>query len=209
MGYITAAAGALALIAGAQPAAAQICAAQVTSPGQSSIGLRAGFSDGTSIGVEAARNWNNPLGAFASVDLRLSDDDADRNEPTIGAGLAWEIGDYLPPVPAWLSICPVAALAVSFGDNVTTLNIPLGVGFGTVIGTGEGFQILPYIMPQFVFVRISTDELTLTDNDFGIGFGAFAKFPGVYGGITFNRLFETGADIDWTLRAGLTFPARM
>jgi hypothetical protein len=203
------AAVAVALAVTAVPAAAQICSGYPTSPGQTSIGLRASFPTGTTtLGVEASRNWMNPLGAFASVNLLMPDaDDAD-NRTAVGLGFAYEVTDFLPAVPAWLSVCPVAAVAVDFGDD-TGFTIPLGVGFGTSFGTGEGFEIQPFVIPQFVLTRISVGGVSSTDQNFGIGFGAFAKFSGVYGGVTLGKIFVGGSDVDIAFQGGLTFPARL
>jgi hypothetical protein len=204
------AAAAIALAVSAVPAAAQICSGYPTSPGQTSIGLRASFPTGaTTLGVEASRNWLNPLGAFATVNLLMPDADDEDNVTAVGLGFAYEVTDFLPAVPAWLSVCPVAAVTVDFGTK-TGFTIPLGVGFGTSFGTGEGFEILPFVIPQFVLTRVSTDGLTTTDNqDFGIGFGAFAKFSGVYGGVTLGKVFVSNRDVDIAFQGGLTFPARL
>jgi hypothetical protein len=200
-----AAAGALALALTAAPAAAQICSEYPTARGQTSIGLRASFPDGgTSIGVEASRNWMNPLGVFANLNLVMPDNEGDRY--TVGGlGFAYEVGDFIPAVPAWLSVCPTAAVTVEAGD-ATRFSLPLGLGFGTVIGTPEGFTIQPYVMPQFVMTRVSLDDVTLTDHNFGIGAGVFAKFGGVYGGVTLGRLMAADEDVTIAFRGGLTFP---
>jgi hypothetical protein len=201
-------AGAAAIATAAAPAAAQVCAGQPTAPGQTSIGARASFpTGGTQLGIDAGRNWNNPLGVFVSLNLLMPDDDEADNVAVIGGGFAYEVGEFLPPVPAWLSICPVAAVNVTTGD-VTTLNIPLGVGFGMSIAA-NGFEILPFVIPQFVITRMSVDDVTVSDNNFGIGFGGFAKFSGVYGGVTLNRIFVDNTDTDIAFQAGLVFPARL
>jgi hypothetical protein len=192
----------------ATPAAAQICSGYPTAPGQTSIGLRASFpSEGTVLGVEASRNWLNPLGAFASINLRMPDADGADNVPVAGLGFAYEVTDFLPAVPAWLSVCPIAAVSVDFGDN-TGFRIPLGVGFGTSFGTAEGFAIQPFVIPQFVLARLSVDGAE-TDHNFGIAFGAFAKFSGVYGGVTLGKDFISGRDLDIAFQGGLVFPARL
>lgn len=201
-------AGAAALVFAAAPAAAQVCAGQPTAPGQTSIGARASFpTGGTQLGIEASRNWNNPLGVFVNLNLLLPDaDDAD-NVAVIGGGFAYEVGGFIPAVPEWLSICPVAAVTVTTGD-VTTFNIPVGVGFGTRIAA-NGFEILPFAIPQFVLTRVSIDGVSTSDQNFGIGFGGFAKFSGVYGGVTLNRVFVDGASTDIAFQGGLVFPARL
>jgi len=191
----------------ASPVAAQICAGYPTVPGQSSIGLRASFpTGGTQIGIEGSRNWNNPMAMFANVNLLIADEDDVDNVPVFGLGIAYEVGDFIPAVPAWLSVCPVAAASIAAGD-ATTISIPLGVGFGTTFGTGEGFTVSPFVIPQFQFVRFSVDDVSTTDSNFGIGFGAMLRFGGVYAGATLGRQFIDGAEFDVTFQGGLTFPA--
>jgi hypothetical protein len=207
-GTFAALAGAVALVFAAAPASAQVCAGMPTAPGQTSIGARASFpTGGTQFGIEAGRNWNNPLGVFVNLNLLMPEDDNEDNVAVIGGGFAYEVGDFIPAVPAWLSICPLVAVAVTTGD-ATRFDIPVGVGFGTRIAA-NGFEILPFVIPQFVITRVSVDGVTFSDNNFDIGFGGYAKFSGVYGGVTLNRVFMDETDTAITFHAGLVFPARL
>jgi hypothetical protein len=204
---ITAAAGVFALLVMAAPAAAQICSGYPTLPGQTSVGLRASFpTGGTSIGVEASRNWRNPLGVFANLNLLMPDDDELDNQTVAGLGFAYEVTEMLPAVPQWLSVCPVAAVTVQGGD-ATTLTFPLGVGFGSSFEVADGFAIKPFIMPQFVLTRVSVDDVTVSDNNFGFGAGAFASFGGVYGGVTLGKIMASGTDVTIAFQGGLLLPA--
>jgi hypothetical protein len=199
--------GVFAAVVMATPAAAQICSGYPTAPGQTSIGLRASFpTAGTQLGIEASRNWRNPLGAFVNVNLLLPDAEGADNVPVIGLGFAYEVTDFLPAVPAWLSVCPVAAVTIEAGDN-TGFTIPVGVGFGTTIGTPEAFTIHPFIIPQFVLTRVKVDDVTFSDNNFGFGAGAFVKFGGVYGGVTLGKIMASGTDVSIAFQGGLTIPA--
>jgi hypothetical protein len=205
---IAAVAGVTALLVGAAPAAAQICAGQPTEPGQTSIGLRGSFpSEGTTLGVEASRNWNNPMGAFVSFNLLLADDDEVDNTPIFGGGLAYEVGSFIPAVPAWLSICPVGAVTFATANDVTQLTVPLGVGFGTTFGTPD-FSLHPFLIPQFVLTRVSVDDVSVSDNNFGFGAGGFVKMRGVYAGLTVGKILVEGSDTDVAFQLGLVFPPR-
>jgi hypothetical protein len=200
------AASAFAMALIAAPAAAQVCSGYPTLPGQTSIGLRASFpTGGTSIGIEASRNWQNPLGVFANLNLLMPDDDDLDNQTVAGLGFAYEVGDLL-PTPAWLGICPVAAVTIQGGD-ATTLTFPLGVGFGTSFDLTEGIGLKPFIIPQFVLTRISVDDVTVSDHNFGFGAGAFATFGGVYGGVTLGKIMASGHDVTIGFQGGLLFPA--
>jgi hypothetical protein len=199
-------AGAALAVFMASPAAAQLCAGQPTIPGQTSVGLRASFpTGGTQLGIEASRNWLNPLAAFANLNLLMVDADDEDNVPIVGLGFAYEVTDFIPAIPAWLSVCPVAAATIEVGD-ATGFSIPLGVGFATTIGTAEGFSINPFVIPQFVLTRLALDGAT-TDHNFGFGFGAMLRFHGVYAGVTAGRLLIDGSDFDIAFHGGLTFPA--
>lgn len=200
--------GALALLLAAGPVAAQICSGYPTARGQTSIGARAAFPEGaTQIGIEASRNWMNPLGVFANLNLLMPDAEGADNVPVIGLGFAYEVTDMIPVVPAWLSVCPVAAVTIEAGD-ATGITIPLGVGFGTSIGLTENLDINPFIIPQFVLTRVTTDNVTVTDNDFGFGAGAHVRFGGVYAGVTLGKVFVTGSDLTVAFQGGITIPAR-
>jgi hypothetical protein len=204
---VAALSGALAVLLMAGPASAQICSGYPTARGQTSIGARASFPDAaTQVGIEASRNWHNPMGAFVNLNLLMPDDaDAD-NIPVIGAGIAYEVTDMLPIVPSWLSVCPVAAVTIEAGD-ATGFSFPLGIGFGTSLPVTESFAIEPFIIPQFVLTRISTDDVSW-DHDFGFGGGAHAKFGGVYAGVTLGRIMATGHDLTISFQGGITIPAR-
>jgi hypothetical protein len=207
-GTVMTCAAVAAMLGAAAPAAAQICAGQPTEPGQTSIGARASFpTGGTTLGVEASRNWNNPMGAFVSFNLLLADDDGADNTPIFGGGLAYEVGGFIPAIPVWLSVCPVGAVTFASANDVTQLTVPLGVGFGTTFGTPD-LSIHPFVIPQFVLTRISVDDVSVSDNNFGFGAGAFAKLRGVYGGITVGKILVEGSDTDVAFQAGLVFPAR-
>jgi hypothetical protein len=119
-GAFTTLTGALALVLTTQAAEAQICSGYPTAPGQTSVGLRASFPTGaTVIGVEASRNWLNPLGAFATFNLRMPDDDDADSAPLFGVGFAYEVTDFLPAVPQWLSACPLASVTLGRTGNTT------------------------------------------------------------------------------------------
>lgn len=199
----------LVMAATAVPAAAQVCQGYPTAPGQTGIGLRASFpTGGTLFGVEAGRNWMNPLGVVANLNLQVPDDDDADNVPVAGVAFAYELAEFVPAIPTWLSVCPVAGISVGFGD-ATEFRVPLGVGFGASYGTPDGFAIQPFVRPQFVLTRISIDDIDVNDNNFGIAFGAFAKFSGVYGGVTLGKDFISGSDLDVMIQGGLVFPARL
>lgn len=194
----------------ASDARAQSCAAHPTLAGQGSIGPAVSFPNGaTGLGVEGSWNWAGPVGLFATFNLQVPDDDDVGNLSIFGGGASYEITDFIPIIPEWLSVCPVAAVNFSSFEGTTTLTFPLGVGLGTRLELSpDGPAIVPHVMPQFVLTRVSVEDVTVTDHNFGIGFGGLGVFGPVYAGVTLNRLFVDAADIDVALRAGWVFAWR-
>jgi len=188
-------------------ALAQTCAAFPTMAGEGSVGAVVSFPNGgTGLGVDGSWNWPGPIGIFASFTLERPDEEDVEDLSIFGGGVAYEVGQLIPAVPEWMTLCPVAAVNFSSLDGSTTLAFPLGIGFATPFElTPDGLMIIPHLMPQFVLTRISASDISVSDHNFGIGFGALARFGALYGGASFNRLFVDSADIDWALRAGLTF----
>jgi hypothetical protein len=193
---------------------AQICAGYPTTRGEWSIGPRIGFipegeafgrvvPSGVSFGAEASWNSPGPWGFFGNVNLIVPDDDEGENQNMFGAGVALELQNFVPAMPAGLQFCPVAAVSVDQVDGATRFTIPLGVGFGMQLPVTPGIQLLPYLIPQFNLVRISLDEVE-TDHNFGFEAGAFARLGSLYGGASFGRSFVEGATISWAFRAGIT-----
>jgi len=206
--HILSATAVMAGLAFALPAesAAQVCAGYAAMPGSFSAGAHVSTpAGGTALGLEASANYASPLGSFANFSLVRPDGDGAR-ESIFGAGLSYEVTQFVPVIPAWLSVCPVAAVSISSIDGTTNFSVPLGVGFGTTIPLAAGLDLMPFAVPQFVLTRLSVENVTVRDHNFGIGFGALAGMNNLYAGVTAGKQFVEGADdIDVSLRAGLRF----
>jgi hypothetical protein len=185
---------------------AQVCVGYSAMPGSFSAGANLSTPAGGNIlGLEASANYASPLASFATFSLVRPADEGTR-ESIIGAGLSYEITDFVPAIPTWLSVCPTAGLTIGSSDGVTNFQVPLGVGFGTSIPIAAGFDVMPFVIPQFVLTRFAVDDITVGDHNFGIGFGALAGFGNVYAGVTAGKQFTDAAqDIDLSLRAGMRF----
>jgi hypothetical protein len=191
-------------------AEAQVCAGYASPPGSLAAGANiATPTGGSSIGVEASYDFTNPLGVFAGFNLVRPDGEG-VNHSILGVGVSYEVTDYVPIVPAWLSVCPVAAVSLSTVEGTSQLTLPLGMGFATTLPIMPGaIDLIPFAVPQFVATRVSVDNVApFTDYNFGIGFGALARMGPLYGGVTAGKEFVEAADIDLAVRAGLTFPLR-
>jgi hypothetical protein len=193
---------------------AQVCAGYPTARGEWSIGPRIGFIPegeafgrvvpaGISFGVEASWNSPGPWGFFGNVNLIVPDDDDGENQNMFGAGVAFEVQNFVPIIPAGLQVCPVAAVSVDQVDGATRFTVPVGIGFGMQLPVTPGVQLLPFLMPQFNLVRISLDDVE-TDHNFGFEAGAYARLGSLYGGASFGRSFVEGASITWAVRGGIT-----
>ncbi len=212
IGLAAAIAAILALPAG--EASAQACAGWPAAQGQFSVGARFAAEPwtaaelGSSLGVEAGLNRVGNAAVFGYVDLvsrEVNEVEDNGRDPVIGLAAAYEIGTLVPALPGWLSACPVASVAMQRIDETTYFSIPLGLGFGTSIEI-EGITVMPYAIPQFQLFQVGIDDLTW-DHQFGIGFGAMARLADMfYAGIEFNRAFVDGAEFDFALRGGITFP---
>jgi hypothetical protein len=208
---IVAAAAAVLLAVPAQEASAQACAGWPAGQGQFSVGPRfagaawTGDDVGGSFGVEAGLNRVGNAAVFGYLDL-VSGINAEDRDPVIGFGAAYEVGNLVPALPGWVSVCPVASVAAHRIDGTTYFSVPLGLGFGTEVGAPGALTVLPYAIPQFQLFQAGLDDITW-DHRFGIGFGALARIGNVgYAGVEFNRAFVDGADFDLALRGGITFP---
>jgi hypothetical protein len=201
-----AAATAFALVFPAQ-GDAQVCAGYSAMPGAFSAGANLSSPPGgTAFGLEASANYSGPLASFASFNLVRPEGEGAR-ESILGAGLAYEVTEFVPVIPTWLSVCPSAAVSISSIEGTTNFTVPLGVGFGTTLPLVAGIDLMPFVMPQFVITRVAIDDIAVRDHNFGIGFGALAGIGNVYAGVTAGKQFVDAAeDIDIALRAGLRFP---
>jgi hypothetical protein len=212
MGIITQAAAVAAMLAfTAANASAQACAGYPAAQGQfslgghwsNSVGLLDGGNTGTALGVEGSLNRLGNAAVFARLNLITPDDD-DRHA-AFGLGAAYEIGGFIPAVPTWLRICPVASVTFSQVDGNARFGVPLGLGFGMELPV-ENFALLPYAVPTFRLVNLGLDDIGWEHN-FGIGLGVLARLANLlYVGVEFDRNFVDDANFDFAIRGGVLFP---
>lgn len=212
--------GTLAVVAAlgaAGSAEAQICAGFPTMDRQFSFGAFMGFPEGADArGVEASYNAAGPLSVFGSFTVTSAEEDDDLlggdevDLETFEGGLAFEVpalGRSLGNVSA----CPVASFQYTDIEGLATVtSIPVGLGLGTSIPVSTGnTSIMPYVVPQVVFTRISADEgLGLGDEsesetNFGVRGGALLGLGTLYLGGEVSHLFEDDSDPVFSIRAGI------
>jgi hypothetical protein len=205
-----AAAAGLALVPAAE-AVAQACAGYPAAQGQFSLGGRFAAAawtveeQGATLGAEASYNRPGNAAVFAHLNL-LSDAVEEGRDPVIGLGAAYQLDRFVPALPAWLDVCPVASVVMHRVDGSTRLSIPLGLGFGTELVLADALALMPYAIPQFQLVQVGFDEITW-DHRFGIGFGGLVRIGNtLYAGAEFGRNFVEGASFDVAIRGGVMFP---
>jgi len=194
-------------------AGAQICAGYPTADRGLSFGARADFPDNKdSFGVEASYNASGPLSVFGGLDVVSTEgvDDSDRDTYFVGAALETpSIGAMIGPT---VSVCPQAQFRYTDIVGGSAYDIPIGLGFGTTLGSSlGGAAISPYVIPQLVIRRLEGDDIGGADGDsesdtyFGVRGGALLGFGQVYVGGEVNFLAGDNSDAVFGIRAGLRF----
>jgi hypothetical protein len=205
---------AVATVAFASTAQAQICAGYPTSDRGLYFGGRADFpEDVDSYGVEANYNFSGPLGVYGGLNVLSEDGDNEdeESEDEIYGGLAFEVASLGMMVGPRVSACPVVeARFIDFEGLGSYLQIPIGFG----IGAGLGIPMLPsasaYVQPQLVITRLDFDDdlteaETETETDFGIKAGANVGFGIISVGGEVRHVFVDEADPVFGIRVGVRF----
>ncbi|WP_420125350.1 outer membrane beta-barrel protein [Longimicrobium sp.] len=205
---------AVATVAFASTAQAQICAGFPTSDRGLYFGGRADFPENTdSYGVEANYNFSGPLGVYGGLNVLSADGDNDdeESEDEIYAGLAFEVASLGMMIGPRVSACPVVeARVIDFEGLGTYTQIPIGFG----IGAGLGIPMLPsasaYVQPQLVITRVDFDDdlteaETETETDFGLKAGANVGFGIINVGGEVRHVFVDEADPVFGIRVGVRF----
>ena len=170
----------------------QACIGAATTPGIFSAGGNIGFaSDARVYGAEFHANFQSPVFAGGSFSVTDWDREGVDNWTTFGAQVGYELG-AAGVAPMGYSICPTVGIASTVGGNADRLTIPLGLGLGSSFGM-NGIRVLPFIHPQFSFLRTSpeTGDAT-TDNFFLVNGGATLDIGTFYLRGTIGRSFEDG-----------------
>jgi hypothetical protein len=191
----------------AADAQAQFCVGYPTVGGQGSVGVRAAFPDrGDIFGVEASYNMAGPLSVFGSFNLWSPSAPADADNVNIlGAGVAFDISNMVPPMLPGFSVCPTAGISFFTRNDQNHMEIPIGLGIGADFGTPGGPSVMPYAIPHVRLIRIGDAD---PRNPFGLEAGFLARFGAFHAGVSLNRLFEDDATNDLSIRVGMTFGAR-
>jgi len=189
---------ALATVALAGTAQAQICAGYPSSDRGFYFGGRADFPENLdSFGVEANYNAFGPLGVYGGLNVvSIEDvDDSDVNQFFVGA--AFEIASLGAMIGPEVSVCPNVEVQFSDEDDAGTI-IPIGIGFGGSLGT-PGVAINPYVNPQLVIFNGDGD----TETEFGARAGVMVGVGMISVGGEVRHYFIDGADPTFGIRFGV------
>lgn len=208
---------ALAALALASPAGAQLCAGLPTADRQLSAGAFAHFPEGIDrYGVDASYNFSGPLSLFAAyarteLEEPFTAPDALTQEgegsDTYTFGAAVELTPtFLSSLPlAGVSLCPVGSFGVTPGGEAGDIyRAPVGVGLGARLSAGAGGTIAPYVVPQMVFGKLDVPGLdTGWQSDFGLRGGVLVELGPLYLGAEADRLLVESSETVLGLRAGI------
>ncbi|HYR12255.1 MAG TPA: hypothetical protein VEQ60_30995 [Longimicrobium sp.] len=204
--FLFAAAATVALAGTAQ---AQICAGYPSSDRGFYFGGRADFPDGgDSFGVEAAYNASGPLSVFGGVNVVSVEDVDDSDTNIYRAGAAFEVASLGLMIGPQVSVCPVAEVNWASEDDVTLMQIPIGVGIGGSLGIPIGPSVSGYVVPALVVTRLDVpdddpifeDE---TETDFGVRGGVNVGFGLFTVGGEVQHVFVDEADPVFGIRVGI------
>ena len=70
---------------------------------------------------------------------------------------------------------------------------------------GGGTALTPYVIPQFLYVQVSVDDLSESDWFFGLSAGATFSFTNFFFGGFVSKIFEEEADAVFGVQVGLAW----
>lgn len=208
---------AMAAVAGvalASTAQAQICAGFPTRENQGEIHALANFpSDIDQFGVEGSFNFAGPFSASAGYIYSKEQGTGGDHLNTFRVGAALDITSYVGGILPGLSVCPNVRADFSSQNGVDLYEIPVGLGLGLSLPLGApDVTLTPYAIPALVITRFSipdplnpSDNISDTSTDFGVRGGADVNFDRFFLGGTVEWVNRTGQDPVFGVRAGIKF----
>jgi hypothetical protein len=205
---------AVATVAFAGTAQAQICAGYPSSDRGFYFGARADFpEDVDSYGVEANYNFSGPLGVYGGMNV-LSAEDGEEGEDNstdeLFAGVAFEAASLGLMIGPRVSACAVGEVRNISEDGDSYTEIPLGVGIGASLGV-PGVRAAGYVQPQVVFSMFDFEgEDVENETNFGVKAGATVGLGIVtVGGEVRHLFYNEDEDFVSLIRDKTTFGIRV
>ena len=204
---------AVATVAFAGTAQAQICAGYPSSDRGFYFGVRADFpEDLDSYGVEANYNFSGPLGVYGGLNVISVEDGEegeDNSEDELFAGVAFEAASLGLMIGPRVSACGVAELRNISEDGEGYTEIPLGIGLGASLGV-PGVRAAGYVQPQVVISMFDVEGEDIdNETNFGIKAGATFGLGIVTVGGEVRHLFLDDEDFAGLIRDETTFGIRV
>lgn len=207
---------AVATVAFAGTAQAQICAGYPTGDRGMYFGARADFPENLdSYGVEANYNFSGPLGVYGGLNVISAEEEIegedDESLDELYLGVAFEAASLGLMIGPRVSTCLVGEIRNMSEDGVTYNEFPIGLGIGASLGV-PGIPVSAYVQPQVVISRISVDDVdSETETSFGVKGGANVGFGLFSIGGEVRHLFIDEDDLilrdetTFGIRAGIRF----
>lgn len=204
---------AVATVAFAGSAQAQICAGYPTGDRGMYFGARADFpEDLDSYGVEANYNFSGPLGVYAGLNVISAEDEVDGeddSEDELFAGVAFEIASLGLMIGPRVSACLVGEVRNISDEGLSYNEIPIGFGVGASLGV-PGIPVHGYVQPQLVITRVELEGFdSETETNFAVKAGAFFGLGMVAVGGEVRHIFMSDDDLIRILRNETTFGIRV
>lgn len=168
---------AVATVALAGTAQAQICAGYPTGDRGMYFGGRADFPENLdSYGVEANYNFSGPLGVYGGLNVISAEEGDDDSRDELFAGVAFEVAALGLGIGPSVSVCPVAELrSLDLPGDDSYTEIPIGLGIGGSLGV-PGIPVSAYVQPQVIISQIDVGAVDETETNFGVKAGASIGF---------------------------------
>lgn len=173
----------------ASEARAQACTGVPTRDRQFALMGNLSLTEGANgYGGAVSANLPGPWSVAGGYTL-MSYDGPGPNGNGVDANAAYEV--KLSKLPR-MSVCPTAGVNYGWvseaGEKVSTMIIPIGVGFGKNVMDGSKFDMMLYGVPHFMHVRAHVEsealgiDATASDNEFGGTFGVRFASAAFFGG---------------------------
>ncbi len=196
---------ALAAVAFAGTARAQVCAGFPIRDGQGSLSALANFPSGfDQYGVEGAYNFTGPLAVNGGFIYSSANGD---HLNTFRAGAALDISSSTGGMLPGISVCPNVRADFTSENGTDVVEVPIGLGLGASLPvSGPDMTLTPYVIPALVWSHFNDDVLgSGSDTNFGIRGGADLNFDRFFLGGTVEWINHEGSDAVFGVRGGIKF----
>jgi hypothetical protein len=196
---------ALAAVAFAGAAQAQVCAGFPIRDGQGSLSALANFPSGfDQYGAEGAYNFTGPLAVNGGFIYSTANGE---HLNTFRAGAALDISSAASAMLPGLSVCPNVRADFTSQSGTDLVEVPIGLGLGASLPvSGPDMTLSPYVIPALVWSHVSDNVLgSGSDTRFGIRGGADLNFDRFFLGGTVEWVNRAGSNAVFGVRGGIKF----